>query len=210
LKVCAAYGYALLAMIFRSAADVGTVRTGKHPNEHVRAHLIAELLCASGVPSLADAAQTITETWQKAYGEIESLQSYVKECHVVADVLLNTKLDVLKDQTKADSLPHALIEFGYKLAADHRKIEKLATWLRENIDRPNPDNYSYQLIPAAAQMSIKGVTKDFENKYKAIHEGTLAFIKEIYRAKFLNPNPTTPARQAYLNRLVADFKFKAV
>lgn len=203
----AGFAYSLMGMIFRAAEDVKTVREGRHPNEHVRAHLLAALLRATGVQPLADAAQKILKTWLDAYGEIPSLQPYVKDCDVLADILLKTKLDVLKDKNKEDSLPRALIEFGYRLASDHKKVEQLATWLRLGVDRPNPDNYSYQLIPAAAQMAIEGVTENFENQYKDIQEGTLAFIKEIYRAKFLNPNPNSPGRQAYLNGLLADLKF---
>ncbi len=203
----AAYGYSLLGMIFRSAVDVTTVSGDNHPNEHVRAHLLAALLRATGVPGLAEAAQKITLTWQAAYGEIVELQPYVKECDVVADVLLKTKLDVLRDQQKQDSQPHALVEFGYKLAADHSKIESLASWLRSGTDRPDPDNYNYQLIPAAAQLAVEGVTEDFENNYPAIQRATLDFISEIYRAKFLNPNPNTQSRQDYLNKLIGEQKF---
>ena len=120
----------------QSAADVTTVSGDNHPNEHVRAHLLAALLRATGVPALAEAAQKITLTWQAAYGEI-GVQPYLKECDVVADVLLKTKLDVLKVQQKQDSQPHALVEFGYRLAADHSRIESLATWLRSGTDRPD-------------------------------------------------------------------------
>lgn len=206
----AAYGYSLLGMIFRSAADVTTVREDNHPNEHVRAHLLAALLRATGVPALAEAAQRITQTWRAAYGEIVELQPYVNECEVVAEVLLKTKLDVLKDQQKQDSQPHALVEFGYRLAADHSKIEKLASWLRLGTDRPSPDNYSYQLIPAAAQLAVEGVTENFENNYQAIQKATLEFIGDIYRAKFLNPNPNTQSRQDYLNKLIGDQRFSNV
>ena len=204
----AAYGHSLVRMLFRSVADVGALGSDdKHPNEHVRAHLLVALLRATGVQPLADAAQKIAETWRDAYGDITDLRPFVEECALVADVLLKTKLDVLRDKQNPGSQPHALVEFGYRLATDHKKIERLATWFREQVDQPDADNFTYRAIPAAAQLAVEGVSADFENKYASIQKEALAFIEKVYRDKFLNPNPNSAVRQAFLKKMIGELKF---
>jgi hypothetical protein len=203
----AAYGYSLLGMLFRSNKEVGELSGDKHPNEHVRAHLLASLLKQTGVEPLAGAAAQITDLWSEAYGEIPSLEPHVNECDVVAHALLTTKLDALKNK-EADSQTFALIDFGYNLAVEHKKIEALAGWLLDQGARPEPKNYSFRLIPAAAQLAVTGVTSDFVNRYQSIQQKTLAYLQEVPHDRFL-AGPNTPARQQYLDRLIGDVSFTA-
>jgi len=202
-----AYGYALLGMLFRTKEEIETLGGDKHPNEYVRVYLLCELMRTTRVAPLADAAQKIEKVWHEAYGDIAQLTPFLSESKIVADVLLNTKLNVLKNKEEEDSPPHPLVEFGYKLDANHKDIEALALWLGEEIVRPRPENYPYQLVPAAAQMAVEAVTTEFDQTYRAIQQRTLDFIAEIKHDEFLAADANPPARQAYLNDLIKNLTF---
>jgi len=204
------FAYALLNMMFRPKEEISTVGEDKHPNEYLRVYLLCALLRETGVEPLKKTADEIEQTWHEAYGDSAPLASYLPECKTVANVLMTTKLDALKNSDTADSEPHALKEFGYKLEANHQKVVSLSRWLREEVDRPEPAAYPYQLVPAAAQMAVRDVTENFEEKYKAIQQRTLDFIGNIEHDKFLAPDANTADRRAYLKKMVADLKFAAI
>jgi hypothetical protein len=203
----AAYGYALLGMLFRPRDEIETVGEDKHPNEYVRVYLLCELLRGTGVAPLVDAAQKIETTWHDTFGDIAELSPYLPEAKIVAGVLLNTKLNVLKNERQEGSASHALIEFGYQLAANHKNIDRLSTWLATEVDRPDPEEFPYQLVPAAAQLALVGVTEKFEETYQGIQQRTLDFIAEIKHDEFLAADINRPARQAYLNNMIKNLNF---
>lgn len=202
-----AYGYALLAMLFRTIEEIETLEGDKHPNEYVRVYLLCELMRATGVAPLVDAAQKIEKTWHDAYGDIAQLAPFLPESKIVADVLLNTKLNVLKNKQKEDSPPHALIEFGYKLGANHKTIEDLASWLGKELVRPRPEDYPLQLVPAAAQLAVEAVATEFDQTYQEIQQRALDFIAEIKHDQFLTADVNPLARQAYLDDLIKNLIF---
>jgi len=203
----AAYGYALLGMLLRTKEEVETIESDQHPNEHVRVYLLCELMRGTRIAPLADAAQTIEKMWRDTYGDVAALALYLEESKIVADVLLNTKLDVLKDKQKADSPPHALSEFGYRLEREHKKIEALASWLATETNKPEPEDYPFQLVPAAAQMAAQAVATDFEETYKGIQQRTLDFIAGIKHDEFLATDVNPASRKAYLDDLIQNLTF---
>jgi hypothetical protein len=198
----AAFAYAIANLLFRPSNDIKVVSDDHHPNEYVRIYIVGALLKHTGIKAFAEAATQIEDMWHKIYGDIAELSGYLPECEVVAKCLLNAKMKALND--------HALIELSPGLKGDHEKIDELATWLRDDFARPEPKNYTFRLVPAAAQLALTGVTDDFEHQYEAIHQRALEFASDIERPKFLDPTGISPARMDYLKGLAKKINLKAL
>ncbi|HVG34692.1 MAG TPA: hypothetical protein VM911_16605 [Pyrinomonadaceae bacterium] len=194
----AAFGYAMMNMLFRAPEEIKLLSADKHPNEYVRIFLVIELLRGTKVKALTDAAKEIEDTWRGIYPDIAELAPYVTECKTVAGILLNRKLAALND--------HSLIELSPKIEADYKRVDALATWLQFEVDRPEPENYPFRLVPAAAQLAVQRVEEDFAKQYEGIEKRSLAFLSLIKRPKFLDPTGISATRRAYLQDRVKNMK----
>lgn len=196
----AAFGYALANMLYKPREDIGTLGEDSHPNEYVRIFLVAALLKSAKVEELTDTAKKIEDAWRDIYGDIANLAQYLPDCEVVADRLLNAKLQALND--------HCLIELRPNMKNDHERIDELAVWLRDEVARPEPDNYPFRFVPAAAQLAAEGVKEEFEKRYEDIQKRALAFVALIDRPKFLDPTGISPRRKDHLNGLIKKINFR--
>jgi hypothetical protein len=195
----AAFGYAMMNMLFKAPEEIKTLSADKHPNEYVRIFLVTELLRGTKVKALADAAQEIEAGWRGIYPDIPELAPYVAECKTVADVLLNRKLVALNND-------HSLINLSPKIANDHQRVDELATWLQIEVDRPEPESYPFRLVPAAAQLAVQRVEDNFAKQYEEIEKRAHAFLSLIKRPKFLDPTGISANRRAYLQDRVKHIK----
>jgi hypothetical protein len=165
----------------------------------VRVFLVIELLRATKVKALADAAQEIENTWRGIYPNVPGLTPYVAECKTVADVLLNKKLAAFNNE-------HSLVELSPRIEADDERVRELAEWLQFETSRPEPENYPFRLVPAAAQLAVQHVEDDFAKQYEGIEKRSLAFLSLIKRPKFLDPAGISANRRAYLQDRVKHMK----
>lgn len=195
----AAFGYAMMNMLFKAPEEIKSLSADKHPNEYVRVFLLIELLRGTKVKALADAAQDIEDTWRGIYQDIPELAPYVTECKTVADILLNKKLAALNND-------HSLIELSPKIEADHKRINDLAEWLQVETIRPEPESYPFRLVPAAAQLAVQLVEDDFTKQYEGIEKRALAFLSLIKRPKFLDPTGISAKRLDFLQDRVKNMK----
>ncbi|MGA7730132.1 MAG: hypothetical protein WCD37_02545 [Chloroflexia bacterium] len=148
----ASYAHLLLQLLLRPPAEVGMLdEEDPHPNHYVRIHLVCALLRQLNVPALQAAADEVETAWRGLYTEPPWAAPFVKDCEVIAAVLVDKKLAQLNG--------HALREFAEDPAADHDKITELATALTHSKGYPYPfprqQTFAiYRLLPPAALSAV--------------------------------------------------------
>jgi hypothetical protein len=194
-----AFGYALFTMLLKSAEDIRSFTTDKHTNDYVRIFLLGALLRATKVEPLAMAAGEIEQEWSGFYGQPAELSSYTNECERVANILLGEELEVLKG--------HKLVEFASTLSTDYQKTLDLSKWLRDVDQRPDPNTFPLQLVPAAAQMAAHDVRDNFAESYDDIQKRALDYLAKIKPPTFLDSSLESKEHQSYVRGMIKDLKF---
>ncbi len=190
-----AFAYALVNLLVKPAAEVTRLNAADaHPAPYVRLFLVAALLRATGVPPLVQTAQALEDLWRARYGQPAEVAGYLQDCPLVAQTVLDTPLPALRG--------HCLRDFAATLAQDEAQVAALAQFLAFDIARPNPATTPYRLVPAAALQATRLLDGD-PGALEAVQERTLAFVAAKDRPTYLARPALSPARAAYLARLVA-------
>ena len=174
-----------------------------HPNPFVRIFLLGALLRRSGWPN-ANAADQIEAEWRERYPAAQGqdgLAALAARADAAAATILESPLEALRG--------HALRDFASP-AADDFHAGRLARFLREGIQRPDPKNplFPVRLVPAAAQAALQGGESDFQQAGQRIHEGALRYASEIPRPQFLAGGDQK--RREFLRQLTRDLDFSAM
>jgi hypothetical protein len=200
----AAFAYNLMDILRQPKGDVFSTDLGdaEHPNPYVRFSLCCAMLRRTNVAELVAVADAIMQSWAEIYPLNEvppELSIFVPESEKMADLLLGTRLDVLKQ--------NRLLDFVPTLAKDHALVENLATFLRTDKMRPSPANFPYRFVAAAAQTAVRDIDREFVDVYEGVHQRALSFVKDIPRPTFLANPGFTQKRERYLRNLVKELDY---
>lgn len=207
----AGFAYALMSMLVKAETLVTGPTTDVHPSPYVRMFVISELLKQIGVEPLSTVAKDIEEAWKGAYGEPSAKwKPFVDECPQVADVLLNTQLASLGGaHTLLDFVSHPdAVENAADKQHDHKRALALERYLRSSGPRPDENKFPRRLVPAAAQLAVRNVTKNHSQAYADIQTRTLAFLAKLPHKEFLAAAPEASAKhREYVKSVIGKFDF---
>jgi hypothetical protein len=179
----AGYAYSLCNWILILSPAAGFQELdaqGVHPPFVIRANLIAAMLRKLNITPLTQAADEITV-------ELDKLQipawtaSYIADYDLIADVFLNSKLEVLGNRS--------LSELNPELENDMKKARSVADCLPNNFGCPDPNfsspSFPHRLVPVAAQMAVAKFNKPETAQLDAVQNNALKYLERINRPTFL-------------------------
>lgn len=212
----AAFMYTMIGMLLQPDDEVVAINTTDiHPNHYVRIYFLLALLRQVSQPTLSRTSwkrvEATVQQWRDLYNRSDSLMPYVDECAHVADVLLNTKLCVLKN--------HCIRELVSGIKGNQSQVNKLSDYFWIGYRQPKVE--LVRLVPAAAQMAIQKVEGEHEIYYAGIHDRAMKYFQSLEHPIFMAPlsgpndyqqywNAVTrdsPERRGYLRDLVRNLTF---
>jgi hypothetical protein len=173
----AGFGHSMASLLLLLAPLSPAILTDDdHPDHYVRVYLVQELLRRCGVPALTEAANQIKQFWD-GYQKPAGIESYLKESDIVAEIMLTKPLEALGKRPLLQIVPD--------LAGDTKRIAGLAKHLRTGLLSPNPKQYTWRLVPPAAQLAFSQLDNPDAAALDKIQERALAFGAAIEIPQFL-------------------------
>jgi hypothetical protein len=168
-----------------------------HPPFLVRVPLLTAMLRATSLAEFAEFADQLDKAWQ----EIEKpawQQPYIDAAPDVAKFFLTSKLESLNG--------HAILDFNPDLAADHAQVTALSAWFLRKGPRPDPggQEMSVRLVPAAAQLALRGLVQQTPEALAALHADAVNYAQLIRPSLAL---AAAPGRREYLMELMRTQEF---
>jgi hypothetical protein len=151
-----------------------------HPAPYVRvclqAALIRRLVESAGLKTIQAEVSALVQQWLDGYRPSDELRPYIDECDVIAQVLLDAPLDILRKRRLRDLA-------GLR-RNDYSSLKRLAEYFWPM--HRNPGKYPVRFVPAAAQMAIGTVADQYETAYQEIHRRALGYAKSLEHPPFLD------------------------
>lgn len=212
----AGFAVALKNMLFKTKEEVVEPGQGVHPNSYVRMFLISAMLHNTGIAELKTLADGIMVDWKTFYGEPEIWQSFVSECAVVAEIVLQEPLKALNEKCLMDfARENAEAKNAPDLQDDYQRAKALAKYLRTGIESGDltaaleqPESL-IRLVPAAAQLAMQDVTTAYQEKFDLIHNNALEFIQNTEHKQFL-AGSGSDEHDVFLDRLIERLDFSSL
>ncbi|WP_437897861.1 hypothetical protein [Sorangium sp. So ce124] len=198
-------GFALalgsLQLVLAPGSQQGELdRRDPHPHPMIRVPLLAALLRRLGVAALAGAADQMEQDW-RALPAPAWVAPFLGDLGAIAGTFLERKLDALGGR--------ALRELHPDVAADVKRADALARYLRSGELRPAPDKpsyFPYRLVPVAAQLAVASAPPPVE--LGAVQRRTMEFFAAIPRPPMLaGAASLSPQRAASYARIARSVDF---